>query len=449
MDTVHTQPERINRSAPDDTMYDSNREIHSMPDQWESSGDFQTPEAEETGEKLEYERELLDVGGDSDAENVYPMKTIKPERAFYTIFELKRKYEKRPPQIILDSSFQRNSVWRLQQKRELIESVLMGLPLPIFYFNRDKTGRLIVVDGRQRLTAFFEFMDEKKGFALDYLKILSDLNKKRFKDLDVSLQTKIEDYQIIAHVIPPSTPDKIKFDIFDRVNRAGTQLNKQEIRHALYQGNATDLLIELSRRPEFAQATDNAFVREVRMKDRYILLRFISFFLYYHGRLSSAAGGKPYQYAGDIDELLGISMDYLNSCPSKELNQIRGVTIKGLNRASFYLSPNAFRLTRTKADGAVQRYPININIFETFMLGMEALPDNSNLGQTLVRERFYGLKNSAEFRNTLMNNRDSGVKVSQRRQMLDRLLVELGVLQTEIGALQEHRIPDSAALGKY
>ena len=72
-------------------------------------------------------QEELDSNAVSDEESVYPMKTIKLDKGFYTIFELKRKFEKNPSQIILDSSFQRNNVWKINQERELIESVLMGL----------------------------------------------------------------------------------------------------------------------------------------------------------------------------------------------------------------------------------------------------------------------------------------------------------------------------------
>ncbi len=119
---------------------------------------------------LENEEEQLHTNSSSDSESVYPMKTIKVDKGFFTAFELKRKYDKKPSLVVLDSDFQRKSVWTIQQKRELVESVLMGLPLPIFYFNEDKKGRLIVIDGRQRLTALFEFMDNK--FSLDRLKIL-------------------------------------------------------------------------------------------------------------------------------------------------------------------------------------------------------------------------------------------------------------------------------------
>ena len=62
------------------------------------------------------------------------------------MFELKRRYDAEPKRIILDSDFQREDIWRRENKAELVESVLMGLPLPIFYFNQDKYGNLIVVE---------------------------------------------------------------------------------------------------------------------------------------------------------------------------------------------------------------------------------------------------------------------------------------------------------------
>ena len=149
--------------------------------------------------------------------DVYPMQPIKVSKGFYSVYELKRKYERNDKGIVLDSNFQRDDVWGQTQKSELIESVLMGLPLPIFYFNEDKKGRLIVVDGRQRLTALFEFIDCK--FRLGDLKIMNEHSKKKFSDLDGIDKQRIEDYQLYAHLIQPPTPDRIKFDIFDRVNR--------------------------------------------------------------------------------------------------------------------------------------------------------------------------------------------------------------------------------------
>ena len=105
-------------------------------------------------EKTVENQDELEVNNNQNEGSVYPMDGIKVDKGFYTIFELKHRYDAKDKRIILDSDFQRESVWKYDRKSELIESVLMGLPLPIFYFNQDRYGRLIVVDGRQRLTAW-------------------------------------------------------------------------------------------------------------------------------------------------------------------------------------------------------------------------------------------------------------------------------------------------------
>lgn len=375
---------------------------------------------------LENESEQLHTDFHSDSENLYPMKTIKVDKGFFTAYELKRKYDKKPSLVVLDSDFQRKSVWTTQQKRELIESVLMGLPLPIFYFNEDKQGRLIVIDGRQRLTALFEFMEN--SFALDRLKILDELNKCKFRDLDPKLQSKIEDYQLMAHVIQPPTPDRIKFDIFDRVNRAGTQLNKQEIRNALYQGNATRLLNEISKSSSFAEATEYAFIKDKRMKDRYLILRFIAFYLYFHKRVfvMNKDGAVPYQYSGDIDEFLGLVMEHLNAYSEEKLEQIKKATTDALEQVSFYLGENAFRLTEILDDGTVKRFPININIFETIMYGMTMLPDKCEAIKDKVKREMNKMKQSERFRESLYNNRDSDTKVAIRLSIITEIVQGIG-----------------------
>ena len=101
------------------------------------------------GERFVEHEEELDVKNQED-ERIYPMNGIKIDKGFYTLFELNRRFNASPKRVILDSDFQREDVWHPEDKAELVESVLMGLPLPIFYFSQDKYGNLIVVDGRQR-----------------------------------------------------------------------------------------------------------------------------------------------------------------------------------------------------------------------------------------------------------------------------------------------------------
>src|SRR3989339_618923 len=102
-----------------------------------------------------------------DTESIYPdaIVNIIPESA--SVFQLKRKHDKAPPLIKLDPDFQRHAVWSAKQKSELIESILMGIPLPLIYVKEDDKGVYIIVDGRQRLTTMFQFMNHE--FPLEKL----------------------------------------------------------------------------------------------------------------------------------------------------------------------------------------------------------------------------------------------------------------------------------------
>ena len=349
----------------------------------------------------------------SNSESDYPMYNIKVERGFYTVYELKRKYDRDEKRIILDSDFQRESVWKPIQKAELVESILMGLPLPIFYFNQDKMGRLIVVDGRQRLTALFEFMSNK--WALKGLKVLKELNGKKFQDLEPVIQAQLEDYQLQAHVIQPPTADRIKFDIFDRVNRAGTQLNKQEIRNALYQGKATMLLNKIVTTQEFSWATGGAFKKNARMKDKYLVLRFLAFELYFEGKLKS--DGESYAYKNDIDELLGITMEYINSIAEDEVEVLYKKTICALYNTHYFLGENAFRMIR----GNGSKSPINMNLFEVLMHLMAKFSQDDIQYQNTIISQIHEMKLNSEFLDAIGNHRDSWGKVQKRYQLVDNI----------------------------
>ncbi len=211
---------------------------------------------------------------------IYPASSIKIDRVQYSIFEMKRRYDR--GNICLDPDFQRGIVWKPRQKSELIESVIMGIPLPLIYMAETMEGKLVIVDGRQRLTTFFDYMDNQ--FALNGLRILPELNRYKFEDLEKDSGKRkfaidIEDFQLVIQIIKYPTPDRVRFDIFDRVNRGGTPLNNQEMRNALYQGKSTRLLKVLASTEEFKAATGYS-ISSTHMKDKYIILRAIGFYLW-------------------------------------------------------------------------------------------------------------------------------------------------------------------------
>lgn len=260
-------------------------------------------------------KEILNKTETSE-DNPYPYENINIGRDNFSAFQLYRKYKENI--IKLDPDFQRESnVWNPKQKSELIESILIGIPLPIFYVKQDKKGNLILIDGRQRLSTIFDYMDNK--FSLSGLKILSKFNGFLFKGKDEedekSLKSiyrgKIEDVNLTLHIIKEPTPEKLTYDLFDRVNRGGTRLNNQEMRNAIYQGSSTLFLKTLSKLDSFKNVTET--ISPSRMKDRYLILRFVAFYLWRKKITLDLNTKNPLDYKSDLEDFLAKTMDYLNT----------------------------------------------------------------------------------------------------------------------------------------
>ncbi len=187
--------------------------------------------------------------------------------------------------IDLNPDFQRNLVWNSFQKSRLIESILLRIPLPMFYFSEDNSGDLSVVDGLQRISTIKEFMDNK--FPLKDLQYLNDTCEGRYyetkgnkKGLDTKYLKWFDLTSISANIIDPSSPPKVKYDIFRRINTGGRPLNNQEIRNCLMGKGLRETLKTISVLPEFKSATDKS-IKSTRMEDQEIALRFLFFYELY------------------------------------------------------------------------------------------------------------------------------------------------------------------------
>jgi hypothetical protein len=176
--------------------------------------------------------------------------------------------------------FQRNAVWKSRQKSRLIESILLQIPLPAFYFAEDANGMMRVVDGLQRLSTVRNFArGEPKGFVLTDLEYLKLEQGKEFKELAPALQRRIHNAQIVVHVIDPTTPARVTYDIFKRINTGGTPLNGQEIRHCMSKDRSREFLKRCAHSAEFDLATDGRLRDHLRMGDREVVLRYCAFAL--------------------------------------------------------------------------------------------------------------------------------------------------------------------------
>lgn len=326
-------------------------------------------EGEETLSR-EYKEQLCDQKEDSTLE-VYPDAIVNIFPESQSAFQLLRKYQKNPPLIKLDPDFQRSSVWTPKQMSELIESILMGIPLPLIYVKEDEFGTYIIVDGRQRLTTLFDFMTYK--FKLSGLNVLTDLNGCYFSDaegeylkhLSQLQQSKIEDCQLNLNVIKPPTSDRVTFDLFDRVNRGGTRLNNQEMRNAIYQGKATKFLNKLAALESFKESTEYA-VTPKRMKDKYLILRLVAFYLWRTKQLIDVKASEKslVEYKSDLEEFLSKALLYLNDPVSQSFRtDFPYIFNNAMESCSEYWREGCFRLP-PHPDSNTRR-PINMALFES------------------------------------------------------------------------------------
>ena len=149
------------------------------------------------------EPEGLDTEGESWGD--YPLDDLLIRNETRTINDVIRRIDEE--RYIMDPDFQRDFIWPDDKQSKLIESVIMRIPLPVFYLAEDKEGRMIVVDGLQRLSTFHRFV--KGGLQLR-LPDRSELDRLRFFDLPPKLKNRIEDCNLICYIIDSKVPERAR-----------------------------------------------------------------------------------------------------------------------------------------------------------------------------------------------------------------------------------------------
>lgn len=300
--------------------------------------------------------ELESLGVDSENpdstdknEILFDPSKIKVDREAMSVFQVLRKITL--GELKLNPDFQRNLVWDSLKRCRLIESALLRLPLPAFYFDGVDANTWVVVDGLQRLTTLHDFI-VKKSFALEGLEYLKSAEGKNFDQLPRGMQRDLEETQIALFIIRPDTPPEVKFTIFYRINTGGLVLTAQEIRHALFQGRSTRMLKALADSDEFRMATDSG-VSDSRMDARECILRFLAFHL------------RPYMdYAkSDLNGFLSQTMKEINSMPETKAAKLEAEFKEAMNRSREILWRFAFRKF---TPGSNRRGPVNKALFESW-----------------------------------------------------------------------------------
>lgn len=365
----------------------------------------------------ELEEELESDIDEETVEHPFSTKNIKVTHQVLSLSSIisRLKYD----EIDLSPDFQRNAdLWGRKKMSRLIESILLRLPLPIFYFDVSNQDKWIVIDGLQRLSTIKKFIIEEK-MSLGGLEFLTDLTNKKYKDLDRTLQRIIEETQIITYQVEAQTPREVKYSIFNRINTGGLTLTPQEIRQALNQnGNGVAILKEIVEMNEFKKIVN---IRSKRMVDRELVLRFIAF------KMKKYKGLEEVEYSLPI--FLDKAMEDIDN-PSMSIDNLREYG-KELKETLIFLNDLFGENTifnKTLADQSKTK-TLNRSLFEIWtVLGSYLSKEEKDSlleNKKEIKMKYKELLLNSEFNDSITKGTNDKKTIKQRFSMLSNFLGEV------------------------
>lgn len=289
-------------------------------------------------------------------------------------------------EIDLVPDFQRSGdLWSKQQQSRLIESILIRLPIPAFYFDALNDEKWQVVDGLQRLSAIINFVLKKK-LSLTNLEFLHDYEGFTYDKLPRSLQRRIYEFQTSVYLIKPGTPLMMKYSLFNRINTGGLKLTPQEIRHAMSQsinkGRASLFLSKL--------VNDHTFRKVVgspakRMASHELVLRHMTFILF-----------GVHTYKSSLPKFLDAGMTKLGELSVSKLDDLYSDFIAAMNTAYELFGVHAFRKTLAEP---YRNKVVNKPLFEAVSVSLAVISDNDRSKLCKNKEQF-----KEEFKMLLSND---------------------------------------------
>ncbi|PLY16776.1 MAG: hypothetical protein C0631_02680, partial [Sedimenticola sp.] len=226
-------------------------------------------------------------------------------------------------EIVIRPEYQRLFRWSNEQRSRLIESIILGLPIPPVFLLENNDGVLELIDGLQRTSSVLQFLDHKvigePELVLSGCDIVKELNGMRFEDIPLAVRLKVKRSPIRATIINKSGDSFIKYEMFKRLNTGGSLLSAQEIRNCSSRMiNGGDDFYENIQE----MATNNDFVQTIsrlpdgfkeQRADEELVLRFFAATVYRK------------KYKGNIEEWLdGVMEDILFKVEDFDLHEQKG-----------------------------------------------------------------------------------------------------------------------------
>lgn len=182
------------------------------------------------------------MGSGNDIINYYDGITVYTEPKDLPLSQLKEMYDSND--IITDPDYQRRYIYDTKRASGLVESVLLGIPIPVIYLCEEDDGIYSVIDGQQRITSFVKYL--KNEYPLTGLSKVTELNGKYFKQLDKKIQRRLNLSCLKAICLDKKSQD-LKYEIFSRLNLGAVSLKPQELRNCIYRGSFNNMLKDIAK----------------------------------------------------------------------------------------------------------------------------------------------------------------------------------------------------------
>lgn len=318
--------------------------------------------------------------------------------------------------LILQPDFQRYYVWDDKKASLLVESVLLEVPLPIFYLAEESKGKFTVIDGQQRLVSLFRFLSPMKLgnqeiglLKLRGLEVLTNYIGSYCKDLPSELRKKFTQATVrVIEIRAESHPD-VKFEIFERLNTGAVKLNDQELRNCVYRGRYNIFLKELSEDKDFLGLI-GLKAPHPRMVERELLLRFLAFYQ-----------NTYLKYNPPMKQFLNKEMQKNKNIDQEEEKKIRAIFKNSVELSKIIFGHNAFKrfapgISKGRPNGQWEKKKVNRALFDLIMVGFSFYEKNQIVSKAdMIREEFLHLMTADQiFMDSVLFTTDKRDKINYR-----------------------------------
>ena len=316
-------------------------------------------------------------------------------------------------EIDLIPGFQRSpDLWKKSLQGRLIESLLINLPIPAFYFDAKDDEKWQIVDGLQRLSTIKNFVVDKTS-KLSGLEFLKEYEGKTFDELPRTLQRRIEEFPVTLYLIKPGTPSKVKYSLFHRINTGGMSLKPQEIRHAINQGvnngRASLFLKELSENEDFCRLVR---IQSNRMSNCELVLRHFAFIIQ----------GKSI-YKSSMIKYLDDGMELLGGCTENELEAYKNGFKRSMQLAWTLFDEHAFKKSFVESS---RIKVVNKPLFESLSVALSSLNERESdiliTNKSTFLDSFKVLMKTNDFSNSISKSTANTEAFNYRFVEMDKLV---------------------------